>query len=284
MNMAASMTGMQKGFTLVEAVMVIAITGIIASVVAIFIRAPIEGYFDSARRAELTDVADTAVRRFSRDVHRALPNSVRLTPDRRSIEFLLTSAGGRYRVEKDAPGDDYLDFTQNDTSFELLGPAMRFSTTTLPTGENQNQIVIYNLGIDGADAYAGNTLATHNRRTYTGSANVDVSTITIDSTSPFPFDSPSHSFHVVDTPVTYRCDLSAGVATLTRFSGYAIASSQPNPPASGGALLAQNVSDCLFTYEPGVTERSGLVSMRLSLTQNNETVTLYQEAHVSNVP
>ena len=109
----------QRGFTLVEAVVVIAITGIIASVVAVFIRAPIEGYFDAARRAELTDVADTAVRRFSRDVHLALPNSVRITstPSTIAIEFLLTSAGGRYRAEPGVPGDDILDFTQDDQSF-----------------------------------------------------------------------------------------------------------------------------------------------------------------------
>ncbi len=278
---------LQRGFTLVEAVVVIAITGIIAAVVAVFIQKPIEGYFDTARRAELTDVADTAVRRFSRDVHLALPNSVRITTTANStaIEFLLTSAGGRYRVEPDAPPNDKeLKFTENDEEFGLLGPAMQFAPTTFPAGEHQNQIVIYNLGIDGANAYAGNTLATHNRRTYNGPTGVDVSNITISSTNPFPFDSPGHIFQVVDTPVTYRCDLSAGVATLTRYSGYAIAAGQPDPPASGGALLAQNVSDCLFTYTAGITERSGLVSMRLSLTQSNETVTLYHEAHINNVP
>jgi len=266
----------QRGFTLVEAVVVIAITGIIASVVAVFIRAPIEGYFDAARRAELTDVADTAVRRFSRDVHLALPNSVRITstPSTIAIEFLLTSAGGRYRAEPGVPGDDILDFTQDDQSFELLGPAIAFQATSL---DHQNQIVIYNLGILGADAYIGN-----NRRTYDGGA---APIIQITPINPFPFDSPSHTFQVVDTPVTYRCDLSAGVATLTRYSGYAIVDTpQPDPPASGGALLAQNVSACAFVYEPGITERSGLVSMRLSLTQSNETVTLYHEAHVSNVP
>jgi MSHA biogenesis protein MshO len=280
--MQTFMTRPRRGFTLVEAVMVIAITGIIAAVVAVFIRGPLEGYFDAARRAALTDVADTAVRRFSRDMHLALPNSVRVTNGGLTIEFLLTSAGGRYRVESGGgASDDILDFTQNDTSFDLLGPAMTFAPTT---ADRQNQIVIYNLGIPGADAYAGNTLASHNRRTYDVPAGGTVTNVAISSANPFPFDSPSHTFQVVDTPVTYRCDLTAGVLTLTRYSGYAIAATQPDPPASGAALLAQNVSGCLFTYEPGITERSGLVSMRLSLTQNNETVTLYHEAHVSNVP
>ena len=54
----------QRGFTLVEAVMVIALTGIVAAIVAVFIRQPVQGYFDTVRRAELTDVADTAARRI----------------------------------------------------------------------------------------------------------------------------------------------------------------------------------------------------------------------------
>ena len=44
-----------RGFTLVEAIIVIVLTGILASAVAVFLRVPIQGYLDVARRAELTD-------------------------------------------------------------------------------------------------------------------------------------------------------------------------------------------------------------------------------------
>jgi MSHA biogenesis protein MshO len=87
---------------------------------------------------------------------------------------------------------------------------------------------------------------------------------------------------VVDTPVTYRCDR----GNLTRHWGYAITKNQDNPPVGGqSALIAQNVTACIFAYDPLViSERSGLVSMQIALTKNNETVTLYHEVHVSNVP
>ncbi len=254
----------QKGFTLIEAVMVIAITGIIASMVAVFIASPVKGYFDSARRAELTDTADTAIRRISRDVHLALPNSVRLV-NPQIMEFLQTSTGGRYSVD----GADPLDFANpTDTTFNVLGPAV-----TLAAGD---QIVIYNLGIAGADAYVGN-----NRRAYNGAGGT-VTNVPIISTSAFPLDSPGHRFQVVDTPVTYICDLGAG--TLTRYWGYTIVDPQPNPPAGNNARLANNVSNCVFTYTQGVTERSGLVSIQLAITQDNETVSLYHAVQVSNVP
>lgn len=260
------MTKFQHGFTLVEAIIVITVTGIIAAVVAVFIRAPIQGYFDSARRAELTDTADTAVRRIARDLRLALPNSVRVTGGNQAIEFLSTRDGGRYRAEPGTGSEDILDFSQNDTSFDVLGPPITFATG--------NQIVVYNLGVPGADAYAGN-----NRSQITGGSGYNIQI----QSKQFPFASPASRFQIVDTPVSYICNLTAG--TLTRYSGYTISPTQPNPPTGGtSALLAQNVSACSFTYQPGVTERSGLVSLQLAITLNNETVSLHHEMHVSNVP
>jgi len=90
----------QRGFTLVELVMVIVILGIVGGMVAVFMRAPIEAYFDSGRRAALTDVADTAVRRMSRDLRKALPNSIRTSTVNGSdtcLEFIPTRTGARYR-------------------------------------------------------------------------------------------------------------------------------------------------------------------------------------------
>ena len=268
-NMKNHLPSSQFGFTLVEAIIVIVITGVLAAGVAVFIRAPVQGYFDSARRAEMTDTADTVIRRISRDLHLALPNSVRVTPDGRALEFLSTRTGGRYRAQLDAGGlGDPLDFATNDTTFDVLGPPI-----TMAAGD---RIVIYNLGILGADAYAGNNI-----RAYNGAAGA-VANIAITSAAPFPFDSPSRRFQVVDTPVSYICDPVG--RTLTRFWAYVIVPGQANPPAGGNnALLANNVN-CTFTYTPGVTQRNGLVSIQLAITQSGETVSLYHQVHVNNVP
>jgi MSHA biogenesis protein MshO len=272
------MTKFQSGFTLAEAVIVIAITGIISAVVAVFIKVPVQGYFDASRRAEMTDNADTALRRISRDLRLALPNSVRVAGGNTAIEFLQTRAGGRYRSEIGATTaeNDILDFTNpTDTTFELLGPPITFNAG--------DQIVIYNLGINGADAYQGNTGANHVRRALNVAGIGTTTTVRINSANSFPFDSPSHSFQVVDTPVSYLCSN----GTLTRYAGYPISNTQPalpaDFPAGTGARLANNLN-CTFTYVAGVTERSGLVSMQLSITQGGETVTLYHQVHVSNVP
>ena len=114
------------GFTLVEMVIVIVITGIIGAVVAVFIRSPVQGYVDMVSRAELADEADTAVRRISRDLRLALPNSVRVTTvgSTNFLELLLTRTGGRYLDEEDAvAGGDILDFSNaGDLTFRVVGP------------------------------------------------------------------------------------------------------------------------------------------------------------------
>src|SRR5438876_99439 len=69
----------ERGVTLIEMVIVIAITAIIAGAVSVFISRPVEGYADAARRAEMSDIADTALRRMTRDLRTALANSIRIT-------------------------------------------------------------------------------------------------------------------------------------------------------------------------------------------------------------
>jgi MSHA biogenesis protein MshO len=263
------------GATLVELVVVIAITGIIAAAVASFIRRPVEGYVDAARRAELTDIADTALRRMTRDLRTALPNSIRVDGTGKYIEFLQTRGGGRYRAEPtDTATGDRLDFTAPDDKFDVIGPMPDFS------GAGTKYIVIYNLTADPliatANAYIGD-----NREAY---ASNDGSAITLAAQKQFPVASPGKRFQIVDYPVTYACE--AGV--LRRYWGYAIAPAQVAPPAGGTtALLATNVdnANCGFSYvTDSATGRTGVVALNLQITQGGESVRLFQQVHVSNVP
>lgn len=264
----------ETGFTLVELIVVIAITGIISAVVAVFIRAPVEGYFDAARRAQLTDTADSALRRMARDLRLALPNSVRVSGT--AVEFLETRTGGRYRAESDggATPADVLDFTATDSSFDFLG-----SLSSTPVAGDR--VVVYNLGISGSSAYAGD-----NSSSITGVAG---NTISINPKQ-FPFESPANRFQVVNGATSYVCagaglDASgSGTGTLRRYWGYGINPAQAVPPGGSNALLANHVSSCSFVYTQGATARSGLVTLQLQITEENESVSLYHEVHVPNVP
>lgn len=260
------------GFTLVEAIVVIVISGIIFAAVAVFIQKPVQGYFDTTRRAELSDIADTALQRITRDLRLALPNSVRVSGN--YLEFLLTTGGGRYRADPTSTGTgNTLDFNSpsGDSGFDVIGP--------VPTLAAGNQIVIFNLGagISGADAYQSSG---NNRASY---ASVSGSTITLSAAKLFPWPSPGKRFHVVDTAVTYQCDAAAGV--VRRYWGYGINPTQVAPSGGSNALIATSVSACGFTYDPNeLNQRYGIVSIRLALTQSSETVTVQSQAHVPNIP
>ena len=280
----------EAGFTLVEAIVAIVITGILAGIVAVFIAKPVEGYADSVRRAELTDVADVALRRMARDVRLALPNSLRTVAN--GFEFVMTKSGGRYRVESDGsscgnflystdvdctPGVE----TASELDFDVLGP--------MPAITGGDRIVVYNLGAGyaPADAYAGGNVAT-----VAGAVAITANPVPLVA-NPFPtqsppLPSPASRFQVVgatDLVVRYTC--SGGV--LTRFAGCSLAT--PSVCGGTGALLAGSATaepkaTCTIDYTSAATGRSGLLQVRLTLTDtpSGESATLVQQIHVDNAP
>ena len=263
---------LQRGVTLIELVIVITITAAIAVGVAAFIARPIEGYVDAARRAELTDIADTALRRITRDLRTALPNSIRITTAAgvTYLEFLQTSAGGRYRAEPDSGGaGDILDFTAPDASFDVIG--------AMPAFAGGESIVVYNLNPGGAvaNAYSGD-----NRAAYAASAG---STVTLAAAKQFPFPSPGRRFQVVQHAVTYGCNPATG--EVRRYWNYGILAAQPTPPATANnALLATSVTACSFLYTAGAGARTGAVTLSLRVERDGEPIQLFQQVHVSNAP
>lgn len=260
------------GFTLIEAIMVMVITGILGALVASF-ATPLKGYFDATARADLTDVADTALRRMARELHAALPNSVRVNGS--YIEFLPTTTGGRYRKEQDCSAactGDILNFVAADTRFDVIG--------ALPSAPVAGQeLVVYNT--TPISAYAGDNVAAI-------AAGSTTTSIVFDAKL-FPLASPRYRFQIISGPVTFACVGN----TLWRYSGYARQAAQPTDitsaplsTATGVARLATGVNCAAgsFVYSAGVTNRAGLVTMSLTLSNNSDSVTLLHQVHVQNVP
>ena len=262
-----------QGFTLVEAVVVIVITGILGAMVAVFIKQPVSSYIDSARRAALTDVADTAVRRMSRDISKALPNSIR-TPTTQCIEFIPTKNGGRYRTETDSTGaGDILDFTVADTSFDMLGANSTLSDQAIAVGD---VIAVYNLGAGINDAYVGNNTSTVSA---VGAGSLVNETKISIASKLFPLASGSNRFHVIPNAEKVVAFVCSG-GKLFRTASNTFVSACP----TSGAILANNVSSCNFVYNSSDLQRNAIAQLTVKFTDNSETVSLYHEVHVSNAP
>lgn len=298
-----------RGFTLIELVTVITLTGVIALLVARNISEPVRGFVDLSLRAELVDTTELALRRMSREIRLALPNSVRLTDGTTqnlqtctasagstcAVEILRTLEGGRYRDRADGSdndlctlsGDDHLDFAVPGDCFEVLGPLTELpdaapgATRTECLQGVVDCLVVFNTGQTGADAYNGDNIA--------GIQAVSANALTFDispSTS-FPLKSPRQRFQVVDMPVSYVCNPGAG--TITRQADYTIAASQSVSPGGTVSLLANRVSSCTFAYFQGSSSRNALLTAAIELSApdsagNANTIRLVEQIQVPNVP
>jgi len=293
----------QAAFSLIELVIVIVITGILATSVATIITRPIQGFIDLSRRATLVYSAESALRRMQRDIRRALPNSIRVAGGGTAIEVINTIEGARYRAAP-LPGDPdidrYLQFNTTDSSFDILG---NFSAATL-ANPNINHVAINNIGsvdaggaaVAGANAYgdvdaiSGTNVITPAGYAITldgAPANEDNITINDGGGGGFRFtyQSDNKRVYLVDTAISYVCSGNQ----LIRYTDYAFTNNptQDVPPVGGtSALLADSIGNCNFSYDAGSPSRSGLMTLDLSVTDaaTGETVRLLHQVHVDNTP
>ena len=280
----------QFGFTLVELVITMVISSIVVGFVSVFISGPVRGFTDQARRVKLLDAAESSLSRMSRDVRRALPNSVRVTAvgATQVLELLSSVDGTRYRGQPPGSADQVLDFTIADSAFNTIGA---FTQVGKPFSSTTHHLVIYNVGVPGADAYElANVITPVGTQINIAVDAAGEDRVQMTPGFRFAFESPRQRLFLVDTPVAYLCD--PGLGTLTRFSGYAIAADQSTRDSVGEllgagasqALMADDVAGCSFTYAPGSAERAGLVTITLAVADSGEAVSILRQVHVDNVP
>jgi MSHA biogenesis protein MshO len=284
-----------QGFTLVEIVVVIAIAAIVTGFSAVLIREPLLAYNDVARRRELVVAAETALERLARDVRRALPNSLRVAPGGRVLEYLDVTEGARYRAEANAglthpaPGDVFE--IGPETSFNVLGrfAALSFTYgTPLPAGA---RLVVYPTGASlWTDAATGANpgVITPAATSITVQNDGDEDQLQLSAAHQFSLQSPQRRVFIVSGPVTYICVPASG--TLTRYSSYAVSAAQPTDPtvaplaSAQAARLSDRVASCSFDYQPGTPTRGGLLTVTLGLASGGEQIQLLHQIHVENVP
>ncbi len=269
----------QRGFTLVELVIVIVLVGAIGSVLAMQLGPTIQGYVAVSKRAALTDGADTALRRIVTEVRAAVPNSLRLA-SAQCLELVPTIDGGRFRTGPDvAPGrtgDAFLDYDTPATAFDVMTPF----TSTPAAGDlvvigNQNPGDVYSR----SNVSTITTVANHTGAdAWRGVHRLGVTATRI------PFGYQDGRFVVVpgnEQSVSYVCR-DAKLYRVTRNLPTSAACADP----AGAPVLASNVASCEFIYSPnqGATQQSGFVQLQLTLADGGESVSLTLGAHVSNVP
>lgn len=282
------------GFTLLELVIVMAISAIVAVFVVFFLATPVEAYFAQTRRADLVDSADRILRSVAADVRTALPNSMRQSAAGGVVALELLATGGVARYygagDKQYIGGaqelaEELSIGAPDQSFYTLDPFTPGSAGSYLAIDNQVPPLAYAAGAGvmtpPLTAFSVNALGA------TGEEWVQL------PSAPgmnFTQASPTHSVFVVTSPVSYLCDTNA--QTLQRYTGYTPAAAQPATNAqllAAGAtvsLIAQNVSACSLTLvaAPASGKFNQLVILTITLSNSGEILPVFDEVATEYVP
>lgn len=310
-----------RGVTLIELIVVITITAIVATVLGVIVVRPIQSYEAQVRRAELVDAAEMALRRMGREIRQALPNSVRVRDSLGnvdsvncaaagvicSLEILRTVDGARYRVGPGNLGHNHANPTYrlqipgtDSNGFNVVGFFPNITPPYSSAAQNPPaRLAIYNQAANGATSAYSDAVLPVGPYVITNPTNTSF-TIEDDDGAPadehhirlnsgdfnFRWDSPNHRVFIVDTPVSYVCNAGAN-GNITRHWNYGITAAQAATPAGGNsAIMSAPVTACSFSYSAGSNERTGLVSLSLTLTDaaSGEQVNLLYQVHVDNFP
>ena len=255
-----------KGFSLVELVIVIVLMSIVSLAGVEVIRQSSEAYLKQSNRQGLSGAARLAVERLSREFRSALPGSVRVSGN--CVEFMpIRVAGTYFSIPRETPAT-----------------SMTVAAVTADMAGESGRVAIYSVGADPYDSASDvlSPLAT------IAAPDVDgLSTVSWTGNHGFAFDSPTRRFYMVGDAVSYCVDGSE----LFRYTNYTLASAQPDIsdlPAAlpDRALLVNQVAGAVSPFtvsEPGLS-RNAIIMLALDFSVDGETIQITHEVQLRNAP
>ncbi|MEX2500538.1 MAG: prepilin-type N-terminal cleavage/methylation domain-containing protein [Wenzhouxiangellaceae bacterium] len=270
-------TPAQAGFTLIELILVIILLGALSATAVVFIVPPFQAAVDIERRANLVDAADSALTRIGREARNALPNSIRVH-NAGHVEFITTRTGGQYRrLPAPGGGSQPLVPARSSDTFDvpggLPGAVATRGAGTNCAANNGDCLSVYNTAQPGFNAYNQENIAA-----ITGATAATISYDTGGIGPAFATHSPRQRFFVIDNVVSYRCN----AGQLLRYSGYGLQAGTPT--LANPELVAENVANCQFVFNPGTASRRGLLTLRIDMARDGEDVFLLTQTQVMNAP
>ncbi len=257
----------EHGFTLIEIIMVILLVGIIGAAGSELISTFFRGFSDTDARMELFEEGKLAMMRLERDLHHMVPNAIDITTlDATDIHFgtidenRLPAQGLSGRFTQSSPADP--DQIQDEVT-----------TSSLLTGD---LISIYNT------SWNDFTVIPHaNRRIYqVGSVTSNIMTLHKDVLAA----PATKRYYPLDTAVRYYLD---GTGTILLRSERAISHTSNFIAALDGQQgypLLTNITSLAFNYAPPSLTSNGLVTIDVTLSRDDNSVSIHKEIQVRNVP
>ncbi|MCM0610899.1 type II secretion system protein [Marinobacter sediminum] len=260
--------GRDRGFTLIELIMVIVLLAIVATISVRFVALSTQGAIDVGSRQLRSFSAVVISEQITRSLREALPGSVRVSADGACIEWMPVQAVSNYLNLPSGPNPD---------SFEAVPLAGGASAS--------GRIVVYGYGSNLYSITSPGPVSP----TATLPAGTPPVTVAFDGgvNHRFTAKSPERKFFVIQEPRTF-CQQGS---FLFRFRNYGIQSSVaallptsvPEREVLAGNLVPASLN---FEVVPPTLQRNAVVSFRFQVQsqQSGEVTDVSQEVQVRNVP
>ncbi len=259
-----ALTG-EKGFTLIEIVMVIVVLGILGVAGADFIGTAFKGFSQADARMDLYEEGKMALVRMERELRNVVPYAINPPPA--------------------LPADPVLEFGMVDeTAMQNVFGRYTETAGDFPTNKLNDE--------NGASASPeiGWILAVYNTKWDPDFTDGDrlfrVADVKINKEMRFNpkiiEPSPKQRYYVVDKAVRYY----KSGTTLYRSEDDTVSDSNPAVDLDGatGYPLTTHVDTLTFQYAPGTLTRNGLIVINMTLKKDDEHVKFHKEVHIRNVP
>lgn len=267
--------GLRQGaFTLIELITVILVLSTVSIGVVSYISMGIDVYQDSVGRDRQIADSRFLITRLTRELREALPNSVRVNASNSCIEFVPIAASSTYIDLAVAP-DSARD------SARIVLPA---DTPMLASGD---KMAVYPLS--PAEIYVNpsdpsNTTGKVFSLAVAIPSGTSSAIISFDKAVQFQAHSPTERYFVIANAVSYCVE----GTDVKRYSDYWPIGAQQSPPSSVTievSLMAQNQANLSpFYYHEATLTRNAVAQLNFEFSYDDETLALYHEVHIVNVP
>ncbi len=270
----------QRGFTLVELVLVIVLLGVISVGISGFIGLSTQTYLNVSDRDELISNARFIIERLNRELRNAVPNSVRVNSNNTTqcLEFVPIATSTVYTNIPVAPEpannqitvipfkaeDEVSDYRCNNCSdLVIVYPS---DTASIYANHNDTTGKVFNL----ADFTPPASLTNEWTLTIANGAVL------------FDQESPTQRLYIANEQISYCVFANKMYRYSNNIGGF-----QALPPLSGGVLMAEHLAgfdfaNLPFTILPATLQRNALVQVKLQFIRNNESITFENEIQIKN--